>query len=275
MRTRGDWRQAKEAYRSSFAIAERLTTFHPGNEELQRNQAEAFGALLTASDANGFGATLNCTDKGRTGCPILQDASALASEGSVETPAEKMVAGHSRELSVEVKNRTASKDATVQLIDNVPRKMRVGSLERIEVRIARRHVSDAMTARLWAPDGGWLVEPLSAETLWPHQLQERDFASWKWSVIPQRRGRAHLHLAISTQTLDANGVAAEATLPKQVIKVHVRANYGRMVRNVAGWGLLMLAGAALNALGREKCPAAVDAVMRAHYPNRMPASWRP
>ena len=88
----------------------------------------------------------------------------LASEGSVETPAEKMVAGHSREMSVEVKDRAASKDATVQLIDNVPRKMRVGSLERIEVRIARRQVSDAMTARLWAPDGGWLVSSISPIT---------------------------------------------------------------------------------------------------------------
>ena len=75
-----------------------------------------------------------------------------------------MVAGHSREMSVEVKDRTASKDATVQLIDNVPRKMRVGSLERIEVRIARRQVSDAMTARLWAPDGGWLVSSISPIT---------------------------------------------------------------------------------------------------------------
>ena len=172
MRARGDRRQAKEAYRSSFAIAERLTTFHPGNEELQRNQAEAFGALLTVSDANGFGTTPDCANKGRTGCPILHDASAPASEGSVETPAERLVEGHSRELSLEVRNRTASTDPTGQLIDNVPRKMRVGTLEKIEVRIARRRVADAMTARLWAPDRGLLIEPLSAEICWPRRVQD-------------------------------------------------------------------------------------------------------
>ena len=92
--------------------------------------------------------------------------------------------------------------------------------------------------------------------------QDQDFASWRWSVTPQRRGRARLHLIISAQTLDAKGVAAEAALPDQVIKVYVRVNYGRAVRKVAGWGLLMVAGGALSAWGRELYPAALDALGR-------------
>ena len=53
-------------------------------------------------------------------------------------------------------------------------------------------------------------------------------------------------------------MTAEAALPDQIIKVKVRVNYGRTFRKVAGWGLLMVAGGALNAWGRELYPAALD-----------------
>ena len=53
MRARGDLVEAKEAYQSSLAIAERLASFHPGNEELRRNRAEALAALSTMSGAIG------------------------------------------------------------------------------------------------------------------------------------------------------------------------------------------------------------------------------
>ena len=61
---------------------------------------------------------------------------------------------------------------------------------------------------------------------------------------------------------DTNGVVAEATLPDQVIKVYVRVNYGRAVRKVAGWTLLMVAGGALGAWGRELYPVALEAAGR-------------
>ena len=67
-------------------------------------------------------------------------------------------------------------------------------------------------------------------------------------------GKARLVLIIAAQTLDANGMTAEAALPDQVIKVHVRLNFGRTVRKVAGGGLLILAGGALNAWGGELTP---------------------
>jgi hypothetical protein len=133
-----------------------------------------------------------------------------------------------------------------------------GRLHQHEVRVA-----DAMTVRLRAPDGGFLIDPLSAETCWTHNAdQDQDFANWRWSVTPQRRGQARLLLIISAQTLDTKGVAAEAALPDQVIKVHVRVNYARTARKVAGWGLLMVAGGALSAWGRELYPAALDALAR-------------
>ena len=178
-------------------------------------------------------------------------------------------------------------DRTGRLIENIPRKMRVGALATVEVRIARRdvdgltermtgggrlhrhelRVADAMTVRLRAPEGGFLIDPLSAETCWTHKaqtsgLQEHDFASWRWSITPQRRGKARLLLIISAQTLDATGITAEAALPDQMIKVYVRVDYGRAVRKVVGWGALTVAGGALGAWGRELYPPALDALAR-------------
>ena len=277
MRARGEWGEAKDAYRSSLAIAERLASVHPGSAELQRNLAEALSALSTVGDATGVGPALDSAIKGLAGFTSLQQA--LVADGEVKSappPAEHLVEAPAaeggvierpRELPVEVRDRTASGDPTGQLIHNIPHKMRVGALEKVEVRIARRQEVDAMTMRLRAPGGGFLIEPLSAETRWTHkghnpEPEEQDFAKWRWRVTPLRRGQRRLHLIISAQTLDANRVAAEATLPDQVIKVNVRMNYGRTFRKVAGLGLLTVACGALGAWGRELYPTAFDGLTR-------------
>jgi hypothetical protein len=288
MRVQGDPDGAKDAYLSSLAIIEGLADFHPDNTELQRHRAEALAALSAVSDAIRSG-----SDDGiAPPLPSLHEALARASEKRVVAsapPTERQVAGQAApEMPVaeelrRLRSKSVLEDPTGRLVENIPRKMRVGALEKIEVRIARsdvegltarmtgggqlhRHevrVANAMTVRLRAPDGGFLIDPLSPETCWTHNAhQEQDFASWRWSVTPQRRGRARLHLIIAAQTLDAKGVAAEAALPDQVIKLYVRVNYGRAVRKVVGWALLMVAGGALSAWGRELYPAAVEAVER-------------
>ena len=270
MRARGDLGEAKEAYQSSLAIAERLASFHPGNEELRRNRAEALAALSTMSGAIA-GPKLDCAIKRLGGFPSLHEALASTTNSRVEAPApaadvelsglERRVAERPRGLP-EARDRTAHGDLTGRLIHNVPRKMRVGALETVEVRVARRQGADAMTARLRAPEGRFLIFPLSPETCWTDEAEGEgnDYATWRWNVMPQRRGRARL--LISAQTLDTNGVVAEATLPDQVIKVYVRVNYGRAVRKVAGWTLLMVAGGALGAWGRELYPVALEAAGR-------------
>jgi len=139
--------------------------------------------------------------------------------------------------------------------------MRVGVLEKVEVRIPRRQ-GDAITVRLRAPEGGFLIDPLSPETRWTDEAKGdgNEYASWGWNITPERRGKVPLRLIISAQTLDANGMTAEAALPDQVIMVSVRGNYGHTARRAAGWGLLMLAGCALNAWGRELYPPALETV---------------
>jgi hypothetical protein len=288
MRAQDDPDGAKEAYLSSLAIIEGLAKFHPDNAELQRHRAEALAALSAVSDAIGPDAD----DGIAPTLPSLHEALLRAKEKRVAAsapPTEEQVAGQAApEMPVaeelrRLRSRAVLDDPTGRLVENIPRKMRIGALEKVEVLIARRdvegltarmtgagtlhrhevRVADAMSVLLRAPDGGFLIDPLSPETCWTHNAhQDRDFASWRWSVTPQRWGRARLHLIISAQTLDAKGVAAEAALPDQVIKIHVRVNYGRAVRKVAGWALLMVAGGAFSAWGRELYPFALDAAGR-------------
>ena len=294
MRAQGDLAGAMESYRSSLAILEGLANFHPDNAELQRNRAEAVEALSMVNEAMESNPALGTAVKGLEGFPSLHEALERWAEGrDAASPAhtqigEQVVA----EMPVaEELRRTRSRgvvdDPTGRLVENIPRKMRVGVLQRVEVRIARgdvegltermtdharlhRHkvrMAEAMTVRLRAPDGGFLIDPRSVETCWTHKpqssaVQEGDFARWQWSITPQRRGKARLLLIISAQTLDAAGETAEAALPEQVIKVHVRINYGRTFRKMVGWGLLTVAAGALGAWWRELWPPALDALAR-------------
>ena len=116
-----------------------------------------------------------------------------------------------------------------QLAEAIPRRMRLMVPERVEVRIARkdleglaaglegrgpaaRHdivITSAMSVRLKAPDGGFAIDSLSPDTQW---IENRlnlaggdEFASWRWTVRPIRRGRARLHLIVSARTAGPDG----------------------------------------------------------------------
>ena len=107
------------------------------------------------------------------------------------------------------------KAETGQLAENIPRGMRVGVTERVEIRIAKasvkaiteglegggvawRHemtVTQAMSVRLRAPDGGFFIETVSPETQWIENhlgFASDDFASWRFMITPQTRGWAQL-----------------------------------------------------------------------------------
>ena len=79
--------------------------------------------------------------------------------------------------------------------------MRVGALEKVEVRIPRRQ-GDAITVQLRAPEGGILIDPLSPETRWTDEAKGdgNEYASWGWNITPQRRGKVPLRLIISVHT---------------------------------------------------------------------------
>lgn len=159
-----------------------------------------------------------------------------------------------------------------ELAENVPRAMRVGVSERVEIRIARgrvqaltegmeggglawRHdvtITKAMSVRLRAPEGGFFIESASPETQWiDSQFQDvgDDYASWRFQVTPNRRGWAPLQIIVSARTVGADGLAAETAFPDQVIEVKVKSNLKRAFARWSGWIAAAILGGVLARFG--------------------------
>lgn len=168
--------------------------------------------------------------------------------------------------------RPAPRTDIGQLVENIPRSMRVDVPVLTEVRIARsdvkalaeglqgggaayKHevtVTKAMSVRLRAPDGGFFIETASPETQWIEKtllLSSDDFASWRWNVTPRERGRKRLLLIISARTVSADGLAAETALPDQIITVRVKTNYAKSATRWAGWAVAAIVGGLMARFG--------------------------
>lgn len=150
--------------------------------------------------------------------------------------------------------------------------MRVGVPVVVEARIARadvkalaeglqggaaayRHevvVTKAMSVRLRAPDGGFVIENRSPETQWIENVLgfgNDDFASWRWTVTPRARGRKQLQLIVSARTVGADGMTAETALPDQMVDVKVAINYARTAARWMGWIVAAVIGGLLAKFG--------------------------
>jgi hypothetical protein len=159
-----------------------------------------------------------------------------------------------------------------QLVENIPRRMRIGIPVVVEARVANadvkalaeglqgggaayRHevvVTKAMSVRLRAPDGGFWIETRSPETQWIENvlgLSSDDYASWRWTVTPRERGRKQLQLIVSARTVGADGLTAETALPDQVIDVRVGINYSRTMGRWVGWVAAAVIGGVLARFG--------------------------
>lgn len=181
------------------------------------------------------------------------------------------------------RSRAAPAVEVGQLVENIPRTMRVARPQRVEVRIAKadvkaladglqggggvaRHdvmVTKAMSVRLRAPDGGFFIESASPETQWIENtlgLMADDFASWRWTVTPRARGVQRLQLIVSARTVGADGLAAETALPDQVIEVRVRTNYGKVAMTGGGWVAAAVAGGVLAKFGEGAFAAALKSM---------------
>jgi hypothetical protein len=172
-----------------------------------------------------------------------------------------------------------------QLVENIPRTMRVAVPALVEVRVAKSEVkaladglqgggaayqhevtiTKAMSVRLRAPDGGFFIETASPETQWIERamlLSSDDYASWRWHVTPRDRGKKRLQLIISARTVGADGLAAETALPDQVITVRVRTNYAKAASHWIGWGVAALAGGLLAKFGEGLLDAGMQVVAK-------------
>jgi hypothetical protein len=102
--------------------------------------------------------------------------------------------------------------------------------------------------RLRAPDGSFWIEPGAPETQWVESaasLIHDDYATWRWTIVPRRRGRSKLALMVSARTVGRDGVAAESAPPDRVIEVKVGANWRDAALRWAGWLVALLLGAVL------------------------------
>ena len=145
-----------------------------------------------------------------------------------------------------------------QLVENIPRIMKVGIPMLVEARIAKggvrvvtqsmqgggqphRHevlITKAMSVRLRAPANGFTVETSSPETQWIENnlgALGDDYASWRWTITPKTTGKKQLQLIVSARTVGSDGLAAETVLPDQIISVKVRTNYGHVAKRWGGW----------------------------------------
>ena len=179
-------------------------------------------------------------------------------------------------------SRTSTRTEIGQLVENIPRNMRVAVPVLVEVRIARRDVealaeglqgggaayrhkvilTNAMSVRLRAPDGGFFIENASPETQWIEKtllLSSDEFASWRWNVTPREKGKKRLQLIISARTVSGDGLAAETALPDQVITVRVRTNFAKSVSRWAGWAVAALVGGLLARFGEGAYEAGLQA----------------
>jgi neural Wiskott-Aldrich syndrome protein len=172
-----------------------------------------------------------------------------------------------------------------QLVENIPRTMRVAIPATVEVRIAKADVkaladglqgggaayqhevtiTKAMSVRLRAPDGGFFIETASPETQWIERamlLSSDDYASWRWHVTPRERGKKRLQLVISARTVGGDGLTAETALPDQVISVRVRTNYGKTASHWVGWGVAAVAGGLIAKFGENMLDAGIQVVAK-------------
>ncbi|HVZ05624.1 Clp protease N-terminal domain-containing protein [Hyphomicrobium sp.] len=182
------------------------------------------------------------------------------------------------------KRAKSPKTETGQLAENIPRAMRVGRTERVEVRIAKASVkaltdglegdgavwqhkvtiTKAMAVRIRAPDGGFFIETASPETQWIENTlgyASDDFASWRFLITPQSRGWSQLQIIISARTIGTDGVAAETALPDQVIEVKVKRNLKRTFARIFSWTVAAIVGGALSTFG-EGGVAAVKTILQ-------------
>lgn len=110
-------------------------------------------------------------------------------------------------------------------------------------------VTRALTVRLKAPQGGFLIETAAPETQWFDQrgknARDADEARWRWMVTPQKSGRRPLQLSITMRTIASDGLILETSLPEHQATVHVPPSYLPVMVAAAGWTFAALIGALL------------------------------
>lgn len=164
-----------------------------------------------------------------------------------------------------------------QVIENIPKVMRVGKMHYVEVRVARfanteidfgpdhyglraKHdkipITKAITVRLTGPDGQFLIDSATASTQWTEihngVVDEADFAVWRWRVMPRRAGASKFRLDITARTSSEEGITAEIPVqPSRSIDVKVTRNFGTIIKRLLALLLVFAIGYGIAEYGEQ------------------------
>ena len=156
------------------------------------------------------------------------------------------------------------------LIENIPRRMRAHISVEAEVRVSSTiapevaadpvgqgktglyeiDVAQAMSLRLSAPRGGFMIEAQSPETQWVWRSKSQsvnELAAWRFILTPNRRGSNSLRLTFSCKEIGPNGLLADSALPDRMLDVVVSTNLPKALTQAAVWVTTLIVGAALGA----------------------------
>ena len=171
-------------------------------------------------------------------------------------------------------------------IDGIPRRMRLGVPATAEIALQRARIDSlaaalvgrgappsgeaaltrALSVRLSAPKAGFWIEPATPETHWidisPGATSDGP-VTWRWTIVPRRRGRQRLALTVSAHMIGADGAPVQSTPPERAIDVKVGANHLRRLARLAGWAVAAGIGAAIAYQGEELWAPAVVMLRRA------------
>jgi neural Wiskott-Aldrich syndrome protein len=169
------------------------------------------------------------------------------------------------------RGRSEPPNPLARLLQSIPRKARIGAAEIVQLQLAKEEagfllmraarkgqpqlapgghaICRAVTVRLTAPEGGFLIEPSGPETQWildhPPFHGEEAFGSWAWTVLPNETGSYVLALSVSARDVGENGGLVDLQLPDQFVKARIRGSLGHIVWGFARTLLLLLAGSGL------------------------------
>ena len=173
-----------------------------------------------------------------------------------------------------------------QVVENIPKVMRVGKVHYLEVRVARftnteielapedyglrskqnaTPLTKAITVRLTGPDGLFLIDCATASTQWTEMqggmTNDADYAVWRWRVMPRKSGVSKLRLDITARTSNEEGLTAEIPIqPSKSIDVKVTRNYGSIFKKALIIAAVLGIGYGVAQYGRQAYELVDDSI---------------
>ena len=199
--------------------------------------------------------------------PVHPGQPPLPHGGHQRSQTQEKMDGIANSITQNQKNREILGDQD-QVVENIPKVMRVGKVHYLEVRVAKfanteielapedyglrskqnsNPLTKAITVRLTGSDGLFLIDCATASTQWTEMqggiTNDADFAVWRWRVLPRKSGVSKLRLDVTARTSNEDGLTAEIPIqPSKSIDIKVTRNYGSIFKKLLLIGGIFVIG---------------------------------